>query len=202
MHPPPDTQPHARSFPAAPASSRGAGNSRGQILGWAREQGALRGIAVPGSSSLRHAHFLVLPPHPPPLQPREWGGGISKALVGSATHACRRVPPALSRQPMALRSSPARSLPPELPALHSCPAETTPRSRPAEAACAWGGDQGGGGGARSRGVCQLPRGRGHLLPPPPLAPASRPPLPQTPPRSETLIPSPFWPSASPPPHLL
>lgn len=82
---------------------------------------------------------------------------------------------------MALRFSPVRSFPPVLSALGSCPSETSLRSRRDQAALASGGDRGGGGGAGSRGVCQLPQGRGHLLPPPPLAPASRSPPPPHPP---------------------
>lgn len=74
---------------------------------------------------------------------------------------------------MALRPSAARRLSPKLPSLHSCPEERTQLSRQAGRACASGGDRGGGSG--SRGVCQLPPGRGHSLLPPPLRPRLPPP---------------------------
>ena len=67
-----------------------------------------------------------------PLKPGEWG--ISQVPICPATCASRRDPSALSRRPMALRSSAVRRLPPGLPALHSCPAERIQLSQPASRA--------------------------------------------------------------------
>ncbi|XP_034513110.1 uncharacterized protein D806_0078-like [Ailuropoda melanoleuca] len=135
--------------------------------------GCAAGSRRVGSPPLHHNTFGV-------YSPLKLGvPGVSQAWICPETGGSRRVLLALSRRPMALHPSAARRLPPELPALHPHPAEDSAEPA-ARTACASGGDGGGGGGAGSR-VCQLPRGRGHSLPPPPLAPASRPPPLQIPP---------------------
>ncbi|XP_063517490.1 uncharacterized protein LOC134739139 [Pongo pygmaeus] len=74
----------------ASAFPRRVRNSRGQIHGWVREPDALRGVAAPGSLSLHHTHFLILPPS------EAWGTGrfpklrfvLRRARVASSLRPC------------------------------------------------------------------------------------------------------------------
>lgn len=165
-----------------------------QLGGWEWEKGTLRGVAAPGyPSPILHILYGFTP-----LLSLGYGG-ISQAPVCPEKRESPS-PSALSSRLMALRVSPARCIPPELPALHSCPAEDSAEQASRRDGLSF--ERGPRPQSWEQRSLLVAAGSRSFAASASLRPRLPPPSSPVPPRSETLIPSAFWPSASLPPHLL